>query len=146
MRSYSEDNIFTQGEIYLFRRATRLVDSIADRPDVRLVRCHELARAVSQVIGLPIQDGMYGFVEHTWLWTRELPKEYFEGLSLRAGDLCPGPNILDVYSVGSLPMVRLVDGGHAQLPHIGWSYRPTRAREDINHEIVASLVTAMSVT
>ena len=53
------------------------------------------------------------------------------------------PHVLDVYCVGSLPMVRLVDGEHTSLPHIGWAYRPGDERKDIDEGRVEALVHAM---
>jgi hypothetical protein len=50
------------------------------------------------------------------------------------------PNVLDVYSVGSLPVVRLVDGQHTALPHVGWAYRPGDPRPDVDGSVVDALV------
>lgn len=126
--SFSERNIFTAQEIDLWRRAVKLVDkvpgSLADS------RCHELARAVGSALDLPHQDGFYGFVDHTWLWTRPL-----ERTAGRVGF----PHVLDVYCVGSLPMVRLVDGECTALPHIGWAYRPGPERNDIDLDRLQAL-------
>lgn len=139
MRSYSETNIFKPEALKLLRRASLLIEGLADRVD-KTVRCHELARAAGLVLKLPFQDGMYGFVEHTWLWTRPLSREFGDG---QAFDMRMGPNLLDVYCVGRLPMVQLIDGEHTQLPHLGWSYRPSSRRRDIDHALVKSLVVAM---
>ncbi len=138
MRSYSETNIFGASDRKLLNLADALVVRLGDRP--KTVRCHELARAVGEVLKLPFQDGMYGFVEHTWLWTHPLGDgaDYSDILRI-------GPNILDVYCVGRLPMVQLVDGKHTQLPHIGWSYRPTNLRTDIDSSCVKSLVKELSM-
>ena len=53
------------------------------------------------------------------------------------------PHVLDVYCVGSLPMVCLVDGDHTSLPHIGWSYRPGRERDDIDKDRLRALIETM---
>lgn len=138
MKSYSETNVFDANEVKLFKRATELVSKLLDR-QLTVVRCHELARAVGRVLKLEVQDGYYGFCDHSWLWTVAPPKDR-NALVGRLGL----PNILDVYAVGQLPMVRLVDCAHTQLPHVGWAYRPGEARKDINHERVDSLAREMS--
>ena len=53
------------------------------------------------------------------------------------------PNILDVYSVGQLPMVRLVACESSSLPHVGWAYRPGDAREDIDLKMVETIYRAL---
>jgi len=129
--SYAEREIFTARELDLWRRAERLIEAVPST--LAESRCHELARAVGRVLDLPHQDGFYGFVDHTWLWTRPLEVRRTVG---RIGF----PHVLDVYCVGSLPMVRLVDGEHTALPHIGWAYRPGQERDDIDEDRIASLV------
>lgn len=131
MRGYSAAEIFSEEERDLLRRATEMVYSLEESPSLR---CHELARAVGRVLKLQHQDGYYGFVDHTWLWTTR-----FVPNALNAHTRLDFPNILDVYSVGSLPMVRLVDGKHTSLPHVGWAYRPGRPREDIDQDRVTDL-------
>jgi hypothetical protein len=133
MKSYSELEIFTEEEVRLFHMATKLVEGLT-RPVT--LRCHELARAVGAVLGLEHQDGFYGFVNHTWLWTKK-PEWNELNTTTRLGF----PNILDVYSVGSLPMVRLVDGKHTSLPHVGWAYRPDwRSLPSLDRGMVSDLV------
>jgi hypothetical protein len=127
MISYSEREIFGEREQELLWRATDLVKRVQVEP-----RCHELARAVGQVLKLPHQDGYYGFVEHTWLWTEE--REEYHPWSL--------PNLLDVYSVGSLPQVRLVDMKHTGPGHVQ-IYRIGTPRDDISTHAVALLVAHM---
>lgn len=137
MNSYSELEVFTKDEVNLFQRATKLVEALRDR---NKLRCHELARAVGSVLGLHVQDGYYGFVNHTWLWTEPLKWNDLTSYT-RLGF----PNILDVYSVGSLPMVRLVDGKHTALPHVGWAYRPDyNAAPGIDRDMVSGLVAEMT--
>lgn len=131
MRGYSDTNVFTRDEKELLSCAQRLMEVIEDDPNLR---CHEVARAIGQVLDLPHQDGAYGFVEHTWLWTSP-PRALENGLPL--GWMMP--NILDVYCVGSLPLVRLVymvtsGTGHVQL------YRPGAVRTDIDHARVEQLI------
>lgn len=136
MRGYSAREIFSADLTVLFERATILVDRLTDHDEVR---CHELARAVGEVLELPpkcVQDGYYGFVEHSWLW---VPAPPGVTLTKRLG----WPHILDVYAVGQLPQVRLLDCGSTALPHVGWSYRPDSPRTDIDENVVKSLVRAM---
>jgi hypothetical protein len=130
--SYSEREVFKPEEITLWRRATGLVARIPE--NLKNSRCHEVARACAKLLNLPVQDGFYGFVDHSWCWTRPVPHTVG-----RLGF----PNILDVYCVGSLPMVRLVDGEHTSLPHVGWAYRPGNARDDIDQERIRELLRAM---
>lgn len=139
MRGYAELNVFTPQECDLWLRATALVIRVDEVvfPDLR---CHELARAVGQVLDLPVQDGSYGFVEHSWLWTRPVDNQQLTSLRRRLGF----PNVLDVYSVGALPVVRLVDGGCTALPHIGWAYRPGDPRTDVDQAVVDALVRLFS--
>ena len=130
MRGYAELEIFSVDELELWRRATLLVAAVDEAyfPDLR---CHELARAVGTVLKLPVQDGHYGFVDHSWLWTKPLGETMG-----RVGF----PNLLDVYCVGAMPLVRLVDGGHTSLPHVGWAYRPDAERTDIDRDVVTRLL------
>ena len=136
VRGYAESKVFTAEEVSLYRRAVALVELVPDMPKLR---CHELARAVGRVLGLEHEDGFYGFVDHTWLWTGPLDCTSPMVKHTRVGF----PNILDVYSVGSLPMVRLVDCEHTSLPHIGWGYRPHKTRDDIDEGQVDQLVRLM---
>jgi hypothetical protein len=135
MIGYSAKEIFKPFELALFQRARALVTVLSDTFDFE-IRCHELARAVGEILRLDVQDGYYGFVDHTWLWTSPLVPH------LRAGR-SGFSNILDVYSVGQLPMVRLIDGSHTSLPHVGWSYRPGNLRDDIQLRNVGTLAAAM---
>jgi hypothetical protein len=133
MKGHSERELFTPREVALFERARAYVHALDEsRPTLR---CHELARAVGLLLDLPHQDGFYGFVDHSWLWTEPLPSKLIGRINF--------PNVLDVYSVGSLPMVRLVDGKHTSLPHVGWAYRPGEERKDIDMHLVHNLVMKM---
>jgi hypothetical protein len=86
---------------------------------------------------LQVQDGQYSFVDHSWCWTRPVSVDY-EPIA-RTGF----PNILDPYAVGRLPQVTLVHCHSPSLPHVGWSYRPTRERTDIRQDAVDRLVQKM---
>lgn len=101
MEGYAAQELFSPRERELLRAAQMLVEAVPYELDGKLVRCHELARAVAYHLDLEIADGHYGFMEHSWLWTKPL-----EG---RADD--PPvllPNVLDVYTPGALPQVQLV--------------------------------------
>lgn len=143
MRSYSETHVFTPEELDLLQRAMYLVAAI---PDVPGLRCHEVARAVGKVLGLQVQDGHYGLVEHSWLWTRPWTWGKYP------------PSVIDVYSVGSLPQVRLVDVSCIGLPHLrhdddprdgcslkNTGYRPGEPRDDVDEEAVKFLLRALAV-
>jgi hypothetical protein len=136
MISHSERAIFMPNELELLRKATLLVAAIPD--DLEDLRCHEVARAVGQVLDLPIQDGFYGFVQHTWLWV-EKPSFEFKPKDLRWR---VAPRILDVYCIGSLPIVRLLDSA-TSLPHVGLNYHIGAPRDDIDEIVVEHLVSIM---
>ena len=120
MRGYSETEVFSPGEVSAFRRAEAMVHAI---PDMEDLRCHEVARAVASMLGLEVQDGKYGMVEHSWIL---LPRT--------AGRSA----ILDVYSVGRLPPVQLIH--HAGiLPHFD-SFKAGDPRDDVRQGTVDRLV------
>jgi hypothetical protein len=137
---YAALEVFPPALTALWLKATSLVERARDTDfAVKPVRCHELVRAVAEVLDLPrgcVQDGYYGFAEHSWLWVPGPPES---PLSKRVG----WPHILDVYSVGQMPMVRLVAGDNTGLPHVGWSYRPDAPRTDIDSAVVERLVGEM---
>ncbi len=132
MDSYSQLEIFSAEEVKLLRRAEKFVAFLPND-----MRCHEVARATAQVLGIDpacIQDGFYGFVDHTWIWTRPLDTSRI--ITPRLGF----PNILDPYCVGSLPQVSLVDCQHTSLPHLGWGYRPSTKRTDIQEDQIQEAI------
>ena len=96
MKGYAETDVFNVAELQLLRRAQRIVDVLPASIEGRVIRCHELTRAVAEFLGCEVCDGWYGMVEHSWLWTK--PLELFNGL----------PNVLDVYAPGRPPAVQLV--------------------------------------
>lgn len=85
----------------------------------REFRCHEVARAVGKLLSVPVVDGHHGTVEHSWCVVDERI-------------------ILDVWCVGRLPRVQLVDPaavtGHAVL------YREGPERSDIDSAVVDQLL------
>ena len=107
MIGYAEREVFTNDELVMLGRAQKLVEPVPYELDGEPVRCHELARAVGRMLGLEHEDGHFGFVEHTWLWTGE-----YDG----KGHRWSLPNILDVYVPGSVPQVQLVHMGATGLP------------------------------
>lgn len=117
MRGYSETDVFSAWELDVLRRATAIVAAVD-----RASRCHELAHAVARALGLQAQDGHYGMVEHSWVWLTPWDKPWRPGKY--------PPNVLDVYAVGSLPQVQLVDM-RGLLPHMQ-AYRPGLPRTDVD--------------
>lgn len=102
MMGYAERHVFTMREKDLLRRAKMLVDRAPYEAFGEPVRCHELARAVGRILDLEHEDGRFGFVEHTWLWTERKSTDKF---------CAPWviPRILDVYVPGAIPQVQLID-------------------------------------
>lgn len=128
--------MFTFSERQLLERATALVAKVADEAmESELIRCHELARAVGDVLHLPVVDGKFGSVEHSWLLTCRLPNKPTGGFVRR-------PSILDVYSVGRLPMVQLVDIAHWGL-NMHRCYVSGEFRRDVKAEVVERLLCQM---
>lgn len=138
MRGYSELCLFEPQQVQWWKRATAMVASLPDEPDMLkyvvsrndedlsddLIRCHELARAVADVLKLDVFDGKCGSVDHSWLAAGG--KNWFTK-----------DTILDVYSVVGLPMVQLVNDS--------WiidksEYVPGSPRADIKHAVVERLV------
>lgn len=123
MKGYSSTDVFTDGEQEALVKAVRLVDSL---PDSREVRCHELVRAVALCLSSMyyVVDGHYGsFIEHSWL------------------HLAPSV-ILDVYCIGRMPMVQLIDLSHYTHRH-ATLYIPGRARDDIQGDVINNLLSQM---
>lgn len=130
---------FKPEEVALFKAVSWVVDAIPDdyRPHGELVRCHELARAVhdwysrrphngeERPLILGVVDGQYGvpgsiWVEHSWIET---------GF---------GHNILDVYAVGKLPPVQLLDGMFKLPTH--QVFQAKKLRGDIMEDVVEELI------
>lgn len=127
MRSYSETQVFKSHELEMLGRAADLVRAL---PDVPGLRCHEVARAIGEVLGLQVQDGKYGWCNHSWLWTRPWVAGSYP------------PSILDPYAVGSMPQVKLVDMG---FPAHRDAYIPGDERDDIDREMVKALIRIIRV-
>lgn len=127
MRPYSERN-FSKELLELYRRATQLVNRLPDPPDSMEHRCHEVARAIAHALNeeqkrrhgrgvepLAVVDGKFGGADHSRI---SVPTR----LSGAVNDY-----ILDVYAVGSLPPVQLVDNW----PLLRRGYERGQVRDDI---------------
>lgn len=123
MISYAENEVFSDQELRYWEQATRIIAKIED--EVPLLRCHELCRVVGELLGLPVCDGYYGMVDHSWLWLGDAPHIFG-----------PLPNILDVYCPGRLPQVQLIHSSNS-LP---FEYRRHAPRTDIRQDVVTRLV------
>lgn len=128
MTVYAAREIFTEAEVALVSRVSGLVSRCPYEISGDLVRCHELVRAVGEVLGLSWADGWYGMVEHSWLWTK--PWAPLEQM----------PNVIDCYRPGCMPACQLV---HARSHTLPWDYRRGDFRKDIRFGVVAQLVNAM---
>ena len=134
MISYSEVNVFNASEQQVHKRAIRLVACLDEklvsihRSEPRVIRCHELARAVGSILDLPHEDGKYGIIDHSWLLLTT--KHSLSSEIMKA-------SILDVYAIGRLPQVQLLTG-EPRVPD--WkSYKPLGDRDDIDEDFVIEL-------
>lgn len=153
MIGYAAREIFTAEHLGKLTRAERLVSLAPEWEEYLLdwgpptevkdptpIRCHELARAVGKILELPVQDGKYGFIDHTWLWLAE-PEQVAE--AMETGLRYMMPNVLDVYVAGSLPMVQLY---HAELSGLPRQYSWGPERTDIRVDIVDRLIRLLRAT
>ena len=130
MIGYAGTEVFSEKLRDEWERATRIVARLPEKDSKgRLIRCHELVRAVLPFLELRwiLLDGVYaGSVNHTWLISYDQPP-------------CV---VLDLYSVARVPMVQLVDHGcregevsfHFDLFKGGWA-----RRRDIRRSVVKEL-------
>jgi len=125
MRNYSEYEVFSGKELAYFLAAQELIQLIPDdfMAEGWDLRCHEVTRAVGAQIGLKVVDGKSGRVDHSWLLTVDNPRS----------------NILDVYVVGRLPQVQLVDMKYIG-PRHDLVYVPGKDRTDIDGAVVEKLL------
>ena len=137
MIGYAGFEVFNKREFELWSRATEMVRMIPDDMDHSdrispawdrhhyRIRCHELANAVGTYLRLQVTNGNCGSVEHTWCWTTR-------------------DHILDVYSIGTLPMVQLVDYASMRkrisLPYTHVYLADPFPRTDIRTNIVNALL------
>lgn len=108
-------------------RALALAERVVEvLPEDARLRCHEVARIVREVIGFGVvEDGSYGQgprvvpVEHTWILLRTLGRNR---------------HILDPYTVGQVPPVRVVEVGFPlEDPYVAGKPR-SDVREDLVRE------------
>lgn len=144
MIGYSATKVFPEAAQIVRDRAEQIVLAV---PEHMQIRCHELARVVANVLAHPrisVIDGKYGppyprrdldphvdkiahcvgpKVEHSWL-------------TLFSAVPRPTMFVLDVYAVGRLPIVQLVEVGMG----LGAMYHPADVyRNDIDRARVTEL-------
>lgn len=117
MIGYAQAEIFTSKDVDYLERAAELVARAPAKIDGDWVRCHELARAVAEVLELPAYDGRYGACEHSWIVT-------------------PDGAVLDVYVPARVPQVQLVD---ARAPWALAEYRTGAPRDDVREDVIGRL-------
>jgi hypothetical protein len=127
MKSISELEIFSERECSLLRLAQLCVDAIDPLEEPEPIRCHELSCAIGMILDLPVVHGKYGIHNHSWLVTKDL----------KPSDPHSNVAILDVYSIGRLPQVQLVDA-QGLLPH-RQNFKPGPDRKDIDERVVERL-------
>ena len=138
MTPYVQREIFRLFEQRVFARAKVLV-SCVDNHWGNELRCHELARAVHQMLDMGcarVVDGAIGLVEHSWI---ELTVPVAETERKRVGRGDSRRVILDVYCPGRLPQVQLIDSFGLLAP----TYEEREPRTDIRTEIIEDLLGEM---
>lgn len=123
MRGFSENEVFSKTEIKLFNEATDIVSILPERDQHgALLRCHEVARVVGDLLDLEVLDGRYEYgCEHSWCVIRQMNR---------------GFTILDPYTVGRIPPVQLV----CVIPTMPNRYFPEARRRDIKKDVVEYLL------
>jgi hypothetical protein len=103
MHSYSERVRFTKREGKILSSASLAVALLPTDldPSGEELRCHELARAIGELLNLRVVDGMYGLVDHSWCVITAAPEA--------GSDASSWDKILDVYAIGRCPQVQLID-------------------------------------
>lgn len=148
MKSYSERCVFPPALVRLHAFLSDVLERFDSSPygleSGNELRCHELTRAVKRFLqhgdvpyhppNITLFDGKYSVVDHSWL---ELLLQ--KGDPGKAGTDDPGfagtsLYILDVYAVGQLPQVQLLDIAFS-LPHRA-NYRAQARRDDIDMDVV----------
>lgn len=133
MKGYSGNEVFTLGQQIALDLARGWVDALPERDGYgKELRCHEVARIIARKLRnetaehrlarVVVQDGYFGIVEHSWL-------ELFSVASPMV--------ILDVYSVGRLPVVQLI-AADTKLKY-DKLFEPGDQRTDIRYGVVESL-------
>ena len=129
MKSYSETSIFEPAEMRYLWDAEKLVKLLPDH--LGELRCHEVARVVAHLLKLPVADGTYGAVDHSWCIVPVAHRRLESKTAI----------ILDPYAVGRLPQVQLV-ALHPFVPHgsPSFGYMQHKRRTDIQEELVTNLI------
>lgn len=149
MKGYSTIHVFNERERRLRYAAERVVsyfpDYMAHATEGKgaWLRCHEVARAVGDILQLEVQDGFYGVVEHSWCRiSRSIganSENVDDGNPLRPlrtkSPYLESWSVLDVYAIGRLPQVQLV----SSIAGIR-DFRSAAARDDIDHQVVMKLI------
>ena len=121
MISYSEREVFTPEAVRIWKLATRMVESVLNHVDAegRELRCHELARALGQLLKLQVVDGQSVGVDHSWL-------------------MIDRHTLLDPYAPARMPMVQLVDVGLPTLARFYYLHDGNffDRRDDIREDVV----------
>jgi hypothetical protein len=125
VKGYAETDVFNELDVKLMQDAAKVVEVLPDPGQSDLPwRCHEVTRAVAHLLGgeLAVVDGQYAGAQHSWI-------------AFRGGD--GDVRILDVYAVGRLPQVQLVDPNWSR----GLGYVPAHLpRTDIDAGVVSFLI------
>jgi hypothetical protein len=123
MKSISEREYMSPEARHLLELAQMAVKMLPDAMDPEGIRCHELARAVARQLQRGfVVDGTYAHVDHSWI---ELPISH-DGY------------ILDVYAVGRLPQVQLLQK-HLLLQKQTLLYMGGHARTDLRRRVLNAM-------
>lgn len=71
MEGYAAREVFSPREKELLRMAQMLVEAVPYELDGKIVRCHELARAVGYHLDLEVADGHFGFMPRLLVGNRD---------------------------------------------------------------------------
>lgn len=124
MKSICETEYFGREALRILEQATFAVSLLPDGEDLR---CHEVARAVGSVLSLRVVDGKFGPVEHSWCSLVDMTGSVSQQF------------ILDVYAVGRLPVVQLLDATSHATAQVRALFRPGDVRDDIDTKLVQEL-------
>lgn len=128
MLSYSEREVFTPEAVRIWKLAVRMVDQLSEYRDSegRELRCHEIARALGELLKLQVVDGQSVGVDHSWL-------------------VIDRHTLLDPYAPARLPMVQLIDVGLPTLARFYYLHdgKFFDRRSDIREDVVRWLVGLM---
>jgi len=118
VKSYTLKECVSEEAVQIWKEATRLISFIQGYSD--LIRCHELARAVVEIVGGEVRDGKFGPIEHSWIQLKT-----------------PCLSILDPYQPGTVPQCVLI---HKNLLNpIVSLYESWPFRTDIRNDVVQSI-------